>query len=209
MQTLLGPETPLPQAKLADRRKRPSWQARIAFALSIISVLMTIYQWWSGQKESIVAATIDITKKHLSDPQMQRAKYQELDFWYHLDLSQIDAPLRYAYHDNLNYIAELILSKRIDPNYMPEHIICDMWNLRTATDALLARHAQATQGGSPSALTRVAESYAPVCSKKMSHLPPVGTGLPQSAPAPTPLPTITTPLPNQKGTRRGQPANSN
>jgi hypothetical protein len=121
------------------KKSSVSWQAQVAFYLSIALAVFQIYQFRHSEEETRVAATIDIAKKYLSDPDVMKGRYVGIKVVRGVPYSAFAATEVDAWNQfilNIGYIAELLDKGRLDRAYLTQPVVCDIWLANTAAKNL-------------------------------------------------------------------------
>jgi hypothetical protein len=121
------------------KRESASWQAHFAFYLSIALAGFQIYQFVHAEAESKITASIEVVKKHLSDPDIGKGRYLAIKVIHGTAFStfsdpEIDQWNRFIL--NVGYLAELLEKGRLDRAYLTQPIVCDIWLANAASKKL-------------------------------------------------------------------------
>jgi hypothetical protein len=101
--------------------EKPSKVAIIALCLSIGTAAFSIYQWWSGQRASRIAAAVGISNRYIYPYDLGERMYEERQSASPDDMRRFE-----AYSNRLEYIAFLANRDLIDADYIPQILQCDI-----------------------------------------------------------------------------------
>jgi hypothetical protein len=123
------------------KREAPSWQAQVAFYLSIALALFQLFQFVHSEREASIVASIDIGKKYLSDTEVMKGRYMAIrivrnEMVMSAAVTPADVDAWNQYILNIGYIAELLDKGRLDRAYLTDAIVCDIWLASVAATRL-------------------------------------------------------------------------
>lgn len=123
-------------AHTADQPVKPekagaSWQAQVAFYVSLATATFSAFQWWQGRREDRIKAAIEISRDYLKDERIDRLRQIVQDtLGSKVILGKQYSPEQEAeliiYFRRLDYLSFLLNHQRVDPNYVAETMKCDM-----------------------------------------------------------------------------------
>lgn len=129
---------------MARDRQKASWQAQVAFYLSIVTAAFSIFQWWHGQRQTQITTAIEFTKLHAKpldqetiDAVSAVMKGERLDRARIIKINNLAI--------DMEYIAHLSNSGKIDDVYLAASLRCMVW----VTDAVLVKVATYTNFNPP------------------------------------------------------------
>jgi hypothetical protein len=56
------------------KREAASWQAQVGFYLSLVLAVFQVYQYFHSERETQIAASIDVARKYFSDPDFNKGR---------------------------------------------------------------------------------------------------------------------------------------
>jgi hypothetical protein len=115
--------------------EKSSSTAKAAFVLSVLTAAFTAYQWWSSREESRITSAIEISTSYIQDQELAKQQKLLARFIAEPKIKATNDDRRAVYHyiARLEYVAYLINTGRIDPNFIALTIKCD---LSTASEAM-------------------------------------------------------------------------
>lgn len=122
--------------------------------MSLANLAFALYQFRYNASEAITTASIEITRKYLSDPDVAKGRVLGMRMLMGElpDLSTVpqnDANGWNTFVLNAGYISELLIKERLARDYLTATVLCDIWlakhitstrfpNQRSAQSALFA-----------------------------------------------------------------------
>jgi hypothetical protein len=118
--------------------EKASPTAIVALCISIVTAAFSIYQWWNSERESRVTTAIEISKDYLRQAENnQKILPIVLKFYIGNERPSMEEILALTGHaDNLQYIAFLANTGKLDKSYLSLNLICDMIFTEAATSNL-------------------------------------------------------------------------
>jgi hypothetical protein len=154
---------------MAETAAKPSWQAQVAFYLSLMLAAFQIFQFWHSGKETTIVASIELARSYLSDQDISRGRRFAINVFHGMSFTQgnaEDAGYWNKFILNAGYVATLLEEHRLDRAYLPKAMICDIWLARYVARKLPGTHSEDTN-----ALDRIAHASENDCA--LLYPPPV------------------------------------
>jgi hypothetical protein len=120
---------------MEQERGRPSWvaisglvSATAGLVIAIFAVGLSVYRW-NSEVNSTISAAIEISTKNIQDSGLDKVRSDYLDWLhgkgtdYNMD-QKIFAAQTYVLY--LDYVAQLINTKRVHPDYVSSLLKCEL-----------------------------------------------------------------------------------
>ncbi|MGB9365952.1 MAG: hypothetical protein WCE79_08060 [Xanthobacteraceae bacterium] len=107
-------------------RQKASWQAQVAFYLSIATALFSAFQWWNNQNEVRINAAMEISKNYAKPYEASTVEAVDLA----IAGSKLDAAKATALYQmalEYDYVAQLANAGRIDIDFLSQKVKCGIW----------------------------------------------------------------------------------
>jgi hypothetical protein len=119
---------------MAEDADKPSWVAKTGLAIAILSFALSIfgvYQWWNSEVNSKINAAIDLSTKDIQDSGIEKIRNDYID-WFNGKVTESDRDRKtfaaQTYVLYLDYVAQLINSKRVHEGYISLLLKCELIN---------------------------------------------------------------------------------
>ena len=145
------------------QKNAASWQAQVAFYLSLALAAFQIFQLWHSGRETRVAASVELAKSYISDQDISRGRRLAINALQGKPFAQFteeEAGLWNKFILNAGYVATLLEENRLDRPYLPNAMVCDIW--------LAGSAARKIPGKAPDQTSSV-ERMAPSLEKDCAH----------------------------------------
>lgn len=113
-------------------KDKPSTIAIIALCLSIVTAIFSGFQWWNGQRESRIAAAVDISKNFVrsQDPKIPESLFALTSG---KDLNSERLTVVFRAIGEAEYLAYLTNRDRVDFEYLSQAVKCHMYGAAMLT----------------------------------------------------------------------------
>jgi hypothetical protein len=123
----------------AQAENTPGWVAIAGLVIAVgglvialIGFGLSVYQWWNSEINTRINAAVEVSTKHIQDDGLERIRRDYLDWFYgkvtsdNVDQKRTAALIYVLY---LEYVAQLINSKRIQEDYVSLQLKCELINV--------------------------------------------------------------------------------
>jgi hypothetical protein len=123
-------------------RKRPSWQATAGFCISLVGVVISLYNLWEAHYEEPIKAAVNFSEKYIQERDNLNGRFElKLALERPEILNESETADRHKrYVLNLEYMSHLINLGRIDQRYVANNLTCDIVFARRVLDDLKSAH---------------------------------------------------------------------
>jgi hypothetical protein len=123
----------------ARAESAPAWVAIAGFVVAVGGLVialaggaLSVYQWWNSEVNTRINGAVEVSTKHIQDSGLERIRSDYLDWFYgkvtddNVDQKRTAALIYMLY---LEYVAQLINSKRIHEDYVSLQLKCELINV--------------------------------------------------------------------------------
>lgn len=125
-------------SEVQSRMDRPSWVAIIALCLSIGTATFSVFQWWSGTRETAINAAINVSQKYIQDSDLAKGRNELYELPLQKEGTHIphgrEAESIKAFILFLEYVSYLTNNERLDERYLLRALKCDVVQVKFKLD---------------------------------------------------------------------------